>query len=250
MTQDQAKWTALDDYFNSHLLPTDPILSSTLTRNAEHGLPPHDVSPAQGKFLYLLTLLINARRVLEIGTLGGYSNIWFARAIAKNITVAASSSSSSSSSGGDMKTPGMMKVVTLETNAAHADVARQNIADAKLSELVEIRVADARESLAKLDDEGKGGDGHFDLIFIDADKQNNPAYLAWALKLSKQGTLIIADNVVRDGAVLDDNSTDGRVQGIRSFVEMVAQEPRLEATAMQTVGGKGHDGFIMALVVS
>ncbi len=248
MAQDQAKWTALDDYFVSHLVPADAVLSSTLTRNAEHGLPPHDVSPAQGKFLYLLTLLTKARRILEIGTLGGYSTIWFARAIEKNIT-----GSSSSTSQSDMMTTTGGMVVTLETNAAYADVARDNIADANLSQLVDIRVADARESLAKLEDERKGdvdNGGHFDIVFIDADKQNNPAYLTWALKLSKPGTLIIADNVVRDGAVLDENSTDGRVQGVRSFVEMVAHEPRLEATAMQTVGGKGHDGFIMALVVT
>jgi predicted O-methyltransferase YrrM len=219
----QDQWTAVDTYLSESLSLSDPALEAALAANAAGGLPSIDVSPSQGKFLQLLAQLRGARRILEIGTLGGYSTICMARALPE---------------GG--------RVVTLEVNAKHAEVARANIARAGLAEVVEIRVGPALETLARMQEEGTEP---FDMIFIDADKPNNPAYLGWALKLSRRGSLILCDNVVRDGAVADAESTDPAVQGARGLFERLGAEPRLSATALQTVGLKGYDGFAMALVV-
>ncbi|NOJ70248.1 class I SAM-dependent methyltransferase [Paenibacillus alvei] len=204
-------------------MPSDPVLEAVLAANAAAGLPAHDVSPNQGKLLHLLAKLQGARMILEIGTLGGYSTIWFARALPQ---------------GG--------RVYTLEASLKHAEVAQTNLLNAGIADKVEIRTGLAADSLAQLDAEAHGP---FDLIFIDADKQGNPEYLNWALKLSRPGTLIIGDNVVRGGAVVDEYSDDPSVIGVRSFFELIAAEPRLSATAMQTVGSRGYDGFVMALVV-
>ena len=216
----KARWTSVDEYIVDRLVPTDSALDCVLSANAAADLPPHDVSPNQGKLLHIFARMINARRVLEIGTLGGYSTIWVSRALPK---------------GG--------RVVTLEADPAHAEVARSNIERAGLAHVVELHVGSALDSLQKLPDNQP-----FDLIFIDADKPNNPAYLAWALKLSRPGTVIIGDNVVRGGAVLDPESNDPRVQGVRRFFDVIADEPRLTATALQTVGSKGWDGFAIAIV--
>ena len=220
MSQDQ--WTAVDAYIVDRLAPSDAALDHALDANAAGGLPAHDVSPAQGKLLHLIARTAGARRVLEIGTLGGYSTIWLARAVPED---------------------GL--VVTLEAVSAHADIARDNIARAGLSARVDLRVGPALESLPLIEAEGLGP---FDLIFIDADKPSNPQYLAWALKLARPGAVIIGDNVVRDGAVVDPASDDPRVQGVRAFFDMIAAEPRLSATAIQTVGAKGWDGFVFAVV--
>jgi len=216
-------WSAVDRYFADRLAPSDDILDSVLAANAAAGLPPHDVSPLQGRFLELLVRLTHANRVLEIGTLGGYSTIWMARAL---------------SDGG--------RIVTLEADETHATVARANFERAGLSDRIDLRVGPALSTLPALEGEKQGP---FDLVFIDADKPSNPDYLAWALKLTRPGSLIIGDNVVRDGAVIDAQSADPRVQGVRRFTDMLAEEPRLVATALQTVGSKGWDGFAMALVV-
>jgi predicted O-methyltransferase YrrM len=220
----QAVWTQVDDYFTGLLAPSDAALDAALAASDAAGLPPHNVAPNQGKLLLLLAQLQGASKILEIGTLGGYSTIWLARALPK---------------GG--------RVVTLEANPKHADVARANLARAGLSEIVDLRVGPALDSLAALSREGQGP---FDVIFIDADKPNNPGYLAGALKLAKRGTLIIADNVVRNGAVADGTSTDANVQGVRRFTELVAADKRLSATAIQTVGSKGYDGFALIRVIA
>ncbi len=204
-------------------MPPDPALEAALEAAAAAGLPPGEVSATQGKLLELLARVQGARTILELGTLGGYSTIWLARALP---------------SGG--------RLVTLEADPAYAEVARANFVRAGLAEAVEVRVGPALETLPQLAAEG---DGPFDLIFIDADKPSNPEYLEWALALSRPGTLIVADNVVRGGAVLDAGSNDPRVQGIRRFTELLAAEPRLSATAVQTVGVKGYDGFVLALVL-
>ncbi|MCM3290373.1 O-methyltransferase [Paenibacillus sp. MER 180] len=219
----QDTWTAVDHYFNQQLIPSDPVLEAVLAANAAAGLPAHDVSPNQGKLLHLLAKLQAARTILEIGTLGGYSTIWFARAL-----------------------PQDGRVYTLEASLKHAEVAQSNLLNAGVADKVEIRTGLAADSLAQLEEEARGP---FDLIFIDADKQGNPEYLKWALKLSRPGTLIIGDNVVRGGAVVDEYSDDPSVLGVRSFFELIAAEPRLNATAIQTVGSKGYDGFVSALVV-
>lgn len=216
----QAAWTSVDEYIVDRLVHSDSALKNVLSANTAANLPPHDVAPNQGKLLHIFARMISARRVLEIGTLGGYSTVWLARALPE---------------GG--------KVVTLEANAAHAEVARSNIEGAGLAGVVELHVAPALETLARLPAEEP-----FDLVFIDADKQNNPAYLEWALKLSHSGTVIIGDNVVRDGGITDPGSVDPRVQGVRRFFDMIADEPRLTATALQTVGSKGWDGFTIAIV--
>ncbi|SMB34678.1 putative O-methyltransferase [Serratia proteamaculans] len=218
--QDNNHWAQVDAYIVDKLITQDEALLQTLTANGLAGLPEHDVAPNQGKLLHLFARMVNARRILEIGTLGGYSTIWLARAL-----------------------PPEGSLVTLEADADHADVARINIARAGLSEQVELRVGPALTSLPQLPP-----DAPFDLIFIDADKPNNPEYLRWALALSRPGTVIIGDNVVRDGAVTDATSTDDRVQGVRRFFDMMANEPRLSATALQTVGSKGWDGFSIAIV--
>ena len=220
----QERWTAVDRYLTDLLERPDPALEVALQASAAAGLPPISVPPNQGKFLMLLAQMQGARAILEIGTLGGYSTIWLARAL-----------------------PAGGRLVTLEADAKHADVARANLARAGLAEVVELRLGPARETLPRLAAEGRGP---FDLIFIDADKQGYPEYFAWALKLSRRGSVILADNVVRDGAVIDAASDDPRVQGVRRFNELLAAEPRVSATALQTVGGKGYDGFALALVTA
>ena len=218
----EEQWTAVDRYLVNLFVPPDPFLDAALETSAAAGLPAINVSPNQGKFLQLLARVHGARKILEIGTLGGYSTIWLARAL---------------SAGG--------RLITLESEFTHAEVARANIARAGLSNVVELRFGPAAETLAQLVAEGRGP---FDLIFIDADKPNYPLYLEWSLKLSRPGSLIIADNIVRNGAVTDPGSTDPKVQGVRQFNDLVAAEPRLSATALQTVGSKGYDGFTIALV--
>jgi predicted O-methyltransferase YrrM len=218
------RWSAVDRYFDDLFAPPDAALDATLQSSAAAGLPPHNVTAAQGKLLMLLALAARARNILEIGTLGGYSTIWLARALADE-----------------------GRVITLENDANHAAVAQANIARAGLADRVEIRLGPALESLAQLVAQRRGP---FDLIFIDADKPNNPHYLAWTLKLARRGTLIIADNVVRDGAVADPASSDASVLGIRAFNDQLAADSRLSATAIQTVGSKGWDGFAIAVVTS
>jgi len=210
----QQQWTAVDRYLVDRLVPSDPALEAALATGGAA------VSPAQGKLLHLLALAVGARYILEIGTLAGYSTIWLARALA----------------------PGG-RLVTLESDPGCAAVARANLARAGLADVVELRSGPALDTLPQLR-------GSFDLIFLDADKAENPEYLRWALELSRPGTLIVADNVVRDGAILEGSSTDPRVQGIRRFFELLAAEPRVSATAIQTVGSKGWDGFALALVVA
>jgi predicted O-methyltransferase YrrM len=217
-------WRAVDEYLAALYVPPDPVLEAALAANAASGLPPHDVAPNQGKLLYLLARIRGARTVLEVGTLGGTSTIWLARAL-----------------------PDGGRLVTLEADARHAEVARSNVLRAGLGHVVELVVGRALDTLPELAARGRGP---FDLVFLDADKASNPEYLTWALALSRPGTVVVADNVVRDGAVLDAASPDAAVQGIRRFHELVAAEPRLEATALQTVGSKGWDGFTLALVRS
>lgn len=219
---DQATWSAVDAYFVERLLPGDPALDAAVRDSEAAGLPPHQVAPNQGKLLQLWARMCGASRILEIGTLGGYSTIWLARAL-----------------------PAGGKVVTLEADARHAAVAIANIERAGLGGQVEVRIGKALDTLPLLAQEGAGP---FDLIFIDADKPNNPHYLAWALKLSRPGTVIIGDNVVRNGAVADAGSIDGNVLGVRRFMDLMAENPRLSATAVQTVGSKGYDGFSLAIV--
>jgi predicted O-methyltransferase YrrM len=214
--------TEIDRYLGSLFSPHDAALDAALTSSAAAGLPEIQVSPTQGKLLYLLARLQNARAILEIGTLGGYSAIWLARALQ----------------------PGG-KLITLEFDPKHAEVARANIARAGLADRVEIRIGAALDTLPKI---AAGAEGPFDLVFIDADKVSNPDYFACALKLTRRGSLIILDNVVREGSVLDAASADTSVQGTRRALEMMAAEPRVSATAIQTIGLKGHDGFAIALV--
>lgn len=220
----QEQWSAVDRYFTDLLVPSDPALDAALDTSAVAGLPPHNVSPNQGKLLLLLAQLQGARTILEIGTLGGYSTIWLARAL-----------------------PPDGHLITLEADPKHAQVALANIARAGLAEIVELRLGRALSTLEQLATEGSGP---FDLIFIDADKASNPDYLAWALKLSCRGSLIIADNVVRDGEVVNAASEDPSIQGVRRFNELLATERRVSATAIQTVGSKGYDGFVLALVTT
>ncbi|MGA9874599.1 MAG: O-methyltransferase [Solirubrobacteraceae bacterium] len=225
----QELWSAIDRYIDEYLLPADPVLDAAIAASDAAGLPPIAITPNQGKLLELLVRIHGARTILELGTLGGYSTIWLARAIPED--------------GG---------LVTLERDPHYAEVARANIASAGLSQAVQIRIGPALQTLAALHAEGTGP---FDLIFIDADKQNNPGYLEWSLKLSRPGTLIIADNVVRGGAILDPNGNDPQlgdsgVQGVRRFYEMLASDPRVNATVVQTVGAKGHDGFALAVVTN
>jgi predicted O-methyltransferase YrrM len=224
MTTGREQWEAVDRYIADMLVPPDPILEAALEANVEAGLPAWDVAPNQGKLLQLLAQAQGARTILEIGTLGGYSTIWLARAL-----------------------PAGGRLITLEADPKHADVAQANIARAGLAHAVEVRVGRALDTLRQLEAEQRGP---FDLIFIDADKPNNPDYFAWALKLSRRGSLIICDNVVRHGAVVDDAGNDPGVQGVRRFFELIAAEPRVSATAIQTVGSKGYDGFAIALVIA
>jgi predicted O-methyltransferase YrrM len=218
----QELWTEVDRYIVENSIPRDPLLEEALLANLAAGLPTIDVAPNQGKLLHLLARIQGAKRVLEIGTLGGYSTIWLARAL-----------------------PSDGRLVTLEAEAKHAKVAKANIERAGLSSLVELRLGPALESLAQLYKEGVPA---FDFIFIDADKQNIPRYLEWSLRLSRVGTIIITDNVVREGAIINPEDPDPRVQGVRRFFEMVAADPRLDTTTLQTVGSKGYDGFTLAVV--
>jgi len=220
----QDQWTAVDRYLVSALLPPDPALDEALRANAAAGLPAIDVAPNQGKMLHLIAQMQGARAILEIGTLGGYSTIWLARALPRD-----------------------GRLVTLEAEAKHAEVARANVARAGLASVVEIRVGRALETLPRLAEEGRGP---FDLVFIDADKQNNAEYVAWALRLTRPGSVIVVDNVVRAGRVIDAGSDDPQIQGTRRLFDALAREPRLSATAIQTVGSKGHDGFVLARVVA
>lgn len=220
----QELWTAVDNYITDLLTPSDPVLDAALRDSDAAGLPQISVTPSQGKMLELLARLNGARTILEIGTLGGYSTIWMARALPE---------------GG--------RLVTLEASPKHAKVAQANIARAGLSEIVELRLGPALETLPELAAEGLAP---FDMIFIDADKINTPNYFQWSLKLSRQGTLILVDNVVRKGALADAGSEDPDVQGMRRFNEALAQESRASGTVVQTVGSKGYDGFALVLVTS
>ena len=222
MAEDQ--WTEVDRYFSERLLPSDPVLDSALEASAAAGLPAISVSPNQGKLLQLLAQLVDARAILEIGTLGGYSTIWLARGLR---------------AGGHL--------ITLEIDPKHAEVARLNLSRAGLMDVVEVRVGNALETLPQLSAERQGP---FDLIFIDADKQNIPTYFESALELSRPGALIVVDNVVRSGAVIDADSSDPSVQGVRRFVELLRADERVSGTAIQTVGIKGYDGFAIMLVGS
>ena len=220
----QQLWTAVDTYISSQLIPSDAVLEATLAASTAAGLPQIAVSAPQGKQLHLLALLMGARNILEIGTLGGYSTIWLARAL-----------------------PPGGHLITLEADPKHAEVAGANIAQAGLSGVVELRQGRALDTLPQISEELRGP---FDLIFIDADKENIPQYFIWAMQLSRRGSLILVDNVIRDGAVIDPANDDARIQGVRRFNEMLAAEPRVAATTIQTVGNKGYDGFTMALVIA
>jgi predicted O-methyltransferase YrrM len=211
-------WAEVDAYIGERLLPPDPVLDAALAANAAAGLPAIDVSPAQARLLHILARMVGARRILEIGTLGGYSTIHLARALPE---------------GG--------RLVTLEAAPKHAEVARANLARAGLADRVEVIVGPALASLPDLD-------GPFDFIFIDADKESNPGYLEQALRLSRPGTVIVCDNVVRDGKVADPSADNPALAGIRRFFDRLRDEPRLTATAVQTVGVKGWDGFAIAVV--
>lgn len=216
----QKQWSEVDNYLIDNLIPDDEVLSQVLENNHRAGLPAHDVAANQGQLLALFVRMVGAKSILEIGTLGAYSTIWMARELPEN-----------------------GRLVTLEACPQHAKVARENIQLAGLTERVTLHEGPALDSLAKLE-----SDAPFDLIFIDADKPNNPYYLQWALKYARPGTLIIGDNVVRDGEVTNPHSTDERVQGVRRFIEMMRNDPRLTVTALQTVGIKGWDGFTLAWV--
>jgi predicted O-methyltransferase YrrM len=220
----QETWAAVDRYFGELLAPEDEALAACMESNREAGLPSIDVPALLGRFLELMVRISGARSVLEIGTLGGYSTIWLARALPQ---------------GG--------QVVTLEIDPRNADIARKNLERAGVLDRVEITIGPALDTLSAL---YEGAVDPFDLIFIDADKKSMPEYLEWSLKLSRPGTVIIADNVVRDGKVLDASSDDPDIQGVRRMTELMARNPRLRATAIPTVGGRGYDGFAMALVLA
>lgn len=216
-------WSAVDAWFDEQLIGRDEALEAALADTARSGIPAINVSPSQGKLLHLLATTQGARRILEIGTLAGYSTIWLARAL-----------------------PADGALVTLEIDPKHATVAEANIARAGLSDKVRVIVGSAHDTLPGLI---QANDAAFDLIFIDADKVSTPAYLDYALKLSKPGSLIIIDNVVRNGAVTDAASTDPSVMGVRQATAAIRANPHLSATAVQTVGSKGYDGFILARVM-
>jgi caffeoyl-CoA O-methyltransferase len=220
----QEQWSAVDDYFNRLFAPHDPALDAAIQATTDAGMPMINVAPNQGKLLQVLALAAGARTILEIGTLAGYSTIWLARAL-----------------------PAGGRLITLEADPKHAAVARANIARAGLADVVDLRLGPALETLPRLVSEGHGP---FDLVFIDADKPNTAPYFEWALKLTRRGSLIIADNVVRGGEVIDASSSDAGVQGIRRFNAALAAEPRVSGTALQTVGGKGYDGLAIAVVTA
>jgi predicted O-methyltransferase YrrM len=218
------RWTAVDDYFAGKLVALDPVLAATLEASAAAGLPPDNVSPNQGQLLQVLARAVSARSILEVGTHGGYSTIWLARAL-----------------------PPGGRLISLEVDAARAELARANIARAGLSGVVDVRCGAALETLPRLATEGPEP---FDFVFIDADKRHNPEYFGWALALSRVGAFIVVDNVVRAGAVVDAASDDPSVQGVRRLTDLLAAERRVSAGAMQTVGSKGYDGMIVALVTA
>ena len=217
------KWTAVDTYFSGLRAPSDEHLCVTLEANSAAGLPAIDVSPLQGKFLQILAQITQARRILEIGTIGGYSTIWMARAL-----------------------PPDGRIVTLEYNPAHAEVARGNLLRAGLLDRVDLRIGRALDLLPTL---AEPGAQPFDLVFIDADKRSNPEYLDWAVRLSRPGTVIAVDNVVRNGSIVNEKSKDPDVIGIRRMTEQIAAHPRLNGTVLQTVGDKGYDGIALAVVL-
>jgi predicted O-methyltransferase YrrM len=216
-------WAAVESYLDELLIPPDAALNAALADSAKAGLPEIAVTPSQGKLLHLLAKMQGARKILEIGTLGGYSTIWLARAL-----------------------PARGRLVTLEGEKKHAEVARRSIARAGLSGKVEVRVGPALTTLSQMAGERKGS---FDFAFIDADKENTTEYFEWALRLSRSGSVIVVDNVIRDGEVADAAASDPRVQGIRRFNEALAREKRVSATTIQTVGSKGYDGFTLAVVL-
>jgi predicted O-methyltransferase YrrM len=220
----QEIWTDVDQYINETLIHSDATLEAALQASEKAGVPSIQVSPPQGKLLHILARSIKAGNILEIGTLGGYSTIWMARAL-----------------------PAGGRLLTLEADAKHAEVARANFARAGLAEMVELRLGPALDTLPHVAAEGRGP---FDLIFIDANKSTMSEYFDWSLKLSRPGSIIIADNVIRSGAVVDADSEDADVQGVRRFNERVSAEPRVSATEIQTVGSKGHDGFALVLVLA
>jgi predicted O-methyltransferase YrrM len=219
----QEVWTSVDQYINGLFFRSDPVLDASLEASRKAGLPPIQVSPPQGKLLHLLARMQGARRILEIGTLGGYSTIWMARAL-----------------------PPGGRLLTLEADSRHADVARANFALAGFAEVIELHLGPALETLPRVAAEGRGP---FDLIFIDANKSSMAEYFDWALELSRPGSVILADNVIRDGAVVQAASKDPDIQGVRRFNERLAAEPRVSATEIQTVGSKGYDGFALAVVL-
>ena len=220
----QTQWTAVDDYLEHQLIPQDAVLDAILKHSDAAGLPSINVAPNQGKMLMLMAQSIQAQRILEVGTLGGYSTVWLARAL-----------------------PKQGRLITLEIDPHYATVARQNFAQSGYQDLIELRLGSALESLEQLAQEGLPP---FDFIFIDADKENNTRYFEWALQLVRVGGIIIVDNVVRSGAVIEADSPDSRVQGVRRLMERIAQEPRVQATAIQTVGSKGYDGFALIHVIA
>jgi predicted O-methyltransferase YrrM len=217
-------WSEIDHYFSAKLHTTDSVMEGILKENSDAHLPAIDVSPNQGKLLYLLAKLKGAKTILEIGALGGYSSVWLGRAL-----------------------PEDGHLITLEYNQKHAKVAEKNIRKAGLEDKIHVIVGPALETLPTLKEKGYSV---FDFIFIDADKVNNSHYLQWALAYSKPGTVIIGDNVVRHGKVTDESSEDVNIQGIRQFIDMLSNEPRIESTAIQTVGIKGYDGFVLGVVKS
>jgi predicted O-methyltransferase YrrM len=221
-TIDQELWSAVDRYIGQAIVPSDPLLDAALAASDKAGLPAINVAPNQGKFLALLATIRGARRILELGTLGGYSTIWLARTL-----------------------PADGRLITLEADAKHAEVARANIARAGLAERVEVRLGRALDLLPPLEAERQDP---FDFIFIDADKANIPEYFEWALKLSRPGSVIVVDNVVRKGKVIDPNTGDANVDGVRRFNEKLSRNAQVSATTVQTVGSKGYDGFTLAVV--
>ena len=219
----EARWVEVERWICDRIVASDEALHDAVFLSAERGLPAIQVEPPTGKLLHLLARMINARRILEIGTLGGYSTIWLARGL-----------------------PDDGKLITLEANAQYAEVAQKNIGAAGIGDRVDLRVGPALDSLPKLLD---AGEAPFDLVFIDADKANQDKYLAWALDLTRVGSVIVGDNVVRDGRVVDRGTPDESIQGIQRFMDLLAAEPRIDATAIQTVGSKGWDGFAIGLVI-
>ncbi|MGP4077879.1 O-methyltransferase [Halobacillus sp. K22] len=218
----QKTWSEVDDYFNSKLIPEQDAMNAVLESNSEAGLPSIDVSPAQGKMLHVLAKIRGAKRILEVGTLGGYSSIWLASALPEN-----------------------GRLITLEASEKHAQAAKGNIENAGLKDKVEILVGPANETFPSL---AESDTTPFDFVFIDADKRNNPSYIKWAIDLSASGTCIVVDNVVRNGEVVVKDSEDPDIEGIRDMFDILSNEPNIDSTAIQTVGSKGYDGFLLAVV--